>query len=219
MRLRRRPDPPRPTNGNSGEIRPLARRRRQRATIPPPGESWRIQCRSLRTYAHYRAIKIGSTPIVKTRQAQWNQWNQATYRSNPDNTRCSLTIRSRTRPALPGNKRSIREAKLDARHNAPAHCRQSTPILSDNDDGTDGARGRIRTGTASRPADFTYPLQLSLQRRKRRFGVWTIPLPYAQRARRQGPSSLYTFPISAPRRQPGLARDCHQHNLLRVPRI
>ena len=41
------------------------------------------------------------------------------------------------------------------------------------------------------------------------FVVWTIPLPYAPRALRQEPSSLYTFPRAAEAAR-GLARDYQQ---------
>lgn len=66
-----------------------------------------------------------------------------------------------------------------------------------------GARGRTRTGTANWPADFTYPLQLSLPRRVRGdlgSGLSLCPIPLNKRVRRQGPSSLYTFPVPETRR-------------------
>jgi len=53
----------------------------------------------------------------------------------------------------------------------------------------------------------TLPLQFSLP-------VFTVRgLDYPIISGRCCPSSLYTFPLL------GLARDCHQHYLLRVPRI
>ena len=75
----------------------------------------------------------------------------------------------------------------------------------------DGARSRDRTGTAFRPADFTYhySFRYCAGFRPAAFVVWTIPLPYALRALRQEPSSLYTFPAAAKTAR-GLARDYQQ---------
>jgi hypothetical protein len=60
------------------------------------------------------------------------------------------------------------------------------------------------------PEGFSYPLQLSLLRAPRAFGVWTLSLPCRDRVRRlrfrQGPSSLYTFPETL-MKQPKFTRD------------